>query len=55
MAGISKQQAALNRWALILSIPLFLVGWELISRSGAVNPVLFPPPSLVAIALYGWA
>ena len=55
MAGISKQQASLNRWALILSIPLFLGGWEIISRSGIVNPVLFPPPSLVAIALYGWA
>ncbi|MGD1865126.1 MAG: ABC transporter permease [Phormidesmis sp.] len=55
MAGISKQQASLNRWTLILSIPLFLGGWEIISRSGIVNPVLFPPPSLVAIALYGWA
>lgn len=55
MAGITKQQAVLNHWALILSIPCFLVGWELLSRSGIVNPVLFPPPSLVAIALYHWA
>ncbi|MEL7357463.1 MAG: ABC transporter permease [Cyanobacteria bacterium J06560_6] len=55
MAGVTKQQAALNRWALVLSIPLFLGGWEIVSRSGIVNPVLFPPPTLVAIALVGWA
>ncbi|MEL7054505.1 MAG: ABC transporter permease, partial [Cyanobacteria bacterium J06588_5] len=55
MAGVTKQQAALNRWALVLSIPLFLGGWEIVSRSGMVNPVLFPPPTLVAIALVGWA
>lgn len=54
--GISKhRQRLLNRWAFILSIPLFFGGWELISRSGIVNPVLFPPPTLVALALYKWA
>ncbi|MEM7769326.1 MAG: ABC transporter permease [Cyanobacteria bacterium P01_E01_bin.6] len=54
--GISKQQQQrLNRWALILSIPLFLGSWEIISRSGVVNSVLFPPPTRVAIALYQWA
>ncbi|MBX2866286.1 MAG: ABC transporter permease [Leptolyngbyaceae cyanobacterium MAG.088] len=54
--GISKQrQQLLNRWAFILSIPLFFGGWEIISRSGMVNPVLFPPPTLVALALYKWA
>lgn len=53
--GISKQQQQLNRWALILSLPLFLGGWELISRLEVVNPLLFPPPSLVAVALYKWA
>lgn len=54
--GIPKhRQRLLNRLAFILSIPLFLGGWELISRSGTVNPVLFPPPTLVALALYKWA
>lgn len=54
--GISKhRQQLLNRWAFILSIPLFFGGWEIISRSGVVNPVLFPPPTLVALALYKWA
>lgn len=38
----------------ILSIPFFLLIWELISRSGVVNAVLFPPPSTVAVALYEW-
>ncbi|MEM9002703.1 MAG: ABC transporter permease [Cyanobacteria bacterium P01_F01_bin.86] len=55
MSRVNKRQATLNRWALMLSIPLFLGGWELISRAGIVNPVLFPPPTLVAIALYKWA
>lgn len=54
--GISKhRQQLLNRWALILSMPLFFGGWEIISRSEVVNPVLFPPPTLVALALYKWA
>lgn len=37
-----------------LSIPLFLVIWELVSRSGVVNAVLFPPPTTVAVAIYDW-
>lgn len=49
------RQQLLSRWALILSIPLFFGAWELISRSGIVNEVLFPPPTLVAVALYKWA
>jgi ABC-type nitrate/sulfonate/bicarbonate transport system permease component len=44
-----------DRLTLFLSIPIFLVIWEAISRAEIVNPVLFPPPSLVAIALYKWA
>tara|TARA_R110001606_G_scaffold1937_10_gene7735 strand:- start:933 stop:1688 length:756 start_codon:yes stop_codon:yes gene_type:complete len=35
------------RWS---SIPLLLMIWEVTSRSGVVNAVLFPPPSLVALA-----
>ncbi|HZG37755.1 MAG TPA: ABC transporter permease [Nodosilinea sp.] len=45
----------IDRLTLMLSIPIFLVIWEAISRSEIVNSVLFPPPSLVAVALYKWA
>lgn len=44
----------INLVAATLSIPLFLVAWELISRSDIVNPVLFPPPTTVATAVYEW-
>lgn len=37
-----------------LSIPLFLAAWEAIARSGIVNMVLFPPPSIVAVAVLEW-
>lgn len=37
-----------------LSLPLFLGIWELVSRSGIVNIVLFPPPSVVAEAVLAW-
>jgi len=37
-----------------LSIPIFLGLWELVSRSGIVNVVLFPPPSVVAVAMLDW-
>jgi NitT/TauT family transport system permease protein len=38
----------------VLSIPLFVLIWELIARSGIVNIVLFPPPSVVAVAIFDW-
>jgi ABC-type nitrate/sulfonate/bicarbonate transport system permease component len=34
-----------------ISIALFFLVWEFVSRLGAVNPVLFPPPSKVFLAL----
>jgi ABC-type nitrate/sulfonate/bicarbonate transport system permease component len=37
-----------------LSIPLFLAVWEMVARSGVVNSVLFPPPSIVAVAVLEW-
>jgi ABC-type nitrate/sulfonate/bicarbonate transport system permease component len=37
-----------------LSLPLFLGIWEMVSRSGIVNIVLFPPPSVVAVAVLEW-
>ncbi|MGA7973752.1 MAG: ABC transporter permease, partial [Pseudolabrys sp.] len=44
----------LNATVAGLSVPFFLVIWELASRSGIVNPILFPPPSVVAVALIEW-
>jgi len=44
----------LNRLALAFSIPFFFGLWELVSRSGVVNVVLFPPPSTVMQALVEW-
>jgi ABC-type nitrate/sulfonate/bicarbonate transport system permease component len=37
-----------------VSLPLFIGIWELVSRSGIVNIVLFPPPSVVAVAVLEW-
>lgn len=37
------------------AILVALVLWEAISRCGAINPRLFPPPSAVALALRQWA
>jgi ABC-type nitrate/sulfonate/bicarbonate transport system permease component len=34
-----------------ISIAVFFAAWEAVSRSGIVNPVLFPPPSRVVLAL----
>lgn len=44
----------LNRLVLALSLPLFFTLWELVSRSGVVNVILFPPPSTVLVALFDW-
>lgn len=51
---ISRQQV-LNQTARLLSLPLFLGLWEIVSRSGLTNSVLFPPPSVVVVSLYEWA
>lgn len=37
-----------------LSVPFFLAIWEVVSLSGVVNPILFPPPSVVAVAMVEW-
>jgi ABC-type nitrate/sulfonate/bicarbonate transport system permease component len=50
----AERAERLNRLALALSIPLFFGGWEILSRSGLVNIILFPPPSTVAVALLEW-
>ncbi len=51
----NKKASWYERVALILSVPFFLLLWEGVSRSGIVNDILFPPPSLVAEALVEWA
>lgn len=43
-----------NLFVAIASIPLFMLIWEVTSRSGVVNQILFPPPSVVAVALREW-
>jgi ABC-type nitrate/sulfonate/bicarbonate transport system permease component len=54
-ASVAKTRAGLHRLLRIISIPLFFALWELVSRSGIVNEFLFPPPSVVAQALFEWA
>jgi len=44
----------LNAIIAVLSIPFFLGLWEIVSRSGIVNVVLFPPPTVVAVAMLEW-
>lgn len=38
----------------LLSIPLFLLVWQLVAGAEIVNAVLFPPPTLVAAAVADW-
>ena len=41
-----------DRIVLYLSVPLFLVLWQVISTAGLVNARLFPPPTVVAVDLW---
>lgn len=50
----SPLRRRLNAIVAALSVPFFLLIWELVSRSGIVNVILFPPPSVVAVALVEW-
>ncbi len=43
-----------DRVAQALSIPLFLLIWQWVSASDIVNSRLFPPPTAVWDAFYGW-
>lgn len=45
----------LCRLATLISLPMFFLVWEAVSRSGVVNQLLFPPPSVIAKALLAWA
>jgi ABC-type nitrate/sulfonate/bicarbonate transport system permease component len=53
--NVRESRAGIYRLLRLISIPLFLAIWELVSRSGIVNEFLFPPPSAVAQALFEWA
>lgn len=50
-----RSKERLCRLIALVSIPIFLLLWEGVSRSGAVNSILFPPPSIVTRSLYAWA
>jgi ABC-type nitrate/sulfonate/bicarbonate transport system permease component len=52
--GRKGMAARANLAVAIVSIPLFACLWELVSDSGVVNPVLFPPPSVVLVATADW-
>ena len=52
-AGQSSGTRWIERLALWVSIPLFLGVWQIASTSGFVNELLFPPPTKVAVALWG--
>ena len=45
----------LCRLMTILSLPCFFLVWEVVSRSGVVNQLLFPAPSVIATSLLSWA
>ncbi|TCT05016.1 ABC transporter permease [Aquabacter spiritensis] len=42
----------LERWVGYLSIPLFLILWQIVATAGIVNARLFPPPTRVAQDLW---
>ena len=48
----SRGWESLVRW---ISLPLLLLAWEVIARSGVVNAMLFPPPSVVAVSMFEYA
>ena len=50
----AKRGETVNRLVLAGSLPMFFGLWEIVSRSGIVNIVLFPPPSTVLTAIIDW-
>jgi len=41
-----------ERWGPFLSAIVVLALWELLSRTGAISPMFFPPPSSIAVVLW---
>jgi len=54
MLGFEQDRRLVNI-ARVCSVPLFLLLWESVVRAGAVNAVLFPAPSSVALAMVSYA
>lgn len=48
----SRRLESLVRW---VSLPLLLLVWELVARSGVVNAQLFLPPSVVTVSMVEYA
>lgn len=44
----------LNAVVGVASIPLFLLVWQWVASAEIVNAILFPPPTVVAQAVYDW-
>lgn len=42
-------------WARFTSIPLLLGLWQAVAQLELVNPILFPPPTVVAVSLWDYA
>ncbi|MCW5298971.1 ABC transporter permease [Herbaspirillum lusitanum] len=43
-----------EQWARLLSIPVFLAIWQLVAGLELVNPLLFPPPTVVVKAFFDY-
>lgn len=43
----------LERWGPLVSAAGVLATWELLSRTGAISPMFFPPPSSIMVVLAG--
>jgi ABC-type nitrate/sulfonate/bicarbonate transport system permease component len=52
MKKVDKRWENVAKWS---SLPLLLIVWELVVRAGTVNAALFPPPTVVAVAMYEYA
>lgn len=48
----TQERRSLARLTRILAVVIFVLGWEILARSGLVSSLLLPPPS--AIAATGW-
>lgn len=42
----------LNQAVFVMSVPMFLALWQIVSVAEVVNRILFPPPTEVVVALY---
>lgn len=52
MKSRARMWEMVARWS---SLPLLVLIWEIVVRNGMVNPILFPPPTVVAAAFLDYA